>query len=136
MKDIRFNEDDGILVIGSGVFFYFQEGEVRDLFLALAKNFPDGEIFFDGQTKLATKVSNRLVRKTGIKDAVMSFYVNSPDLFSSWSPALTVINAEPFCRGIKRDKRWKLSTKIRMYFLDRFKMARFWQLLFAKTPPA
>jgi O-methyltransferase involved in polyketide biosynthesis len=135
-NDIRFNEKDGIFFIGSGIFFYFQEAVVRDLFLAMAKRFPGGEIFFDCQTRLATRISNRMVGKTGNSDALMSFYINSPKLFASWSPSLILKDTVPFGKGIKKDKRWKLSSRLSLFFLDLLKMASFYHLAFPGTFPA
>jgi O-methyltransferase involved in polyketide biosynthesis len=133
IKDIRFNAKDGILFIASGVFFYFKENMVQELFVTLAKNFPDGELYFDGETKTALKVSNRMVKKSGNKDAMMYFYINNPGIFTSWSPLLNLKSSESFLKNIKMDKRWKKSTKMKMIFCDLLKMASFYHIKFNRN---
>ncbi|MDR2342106.1 MAG: class I SAM-dependent methyltransferase, partial [Campylobacteraceae bacterium] len=125
-KDIRFNVKDGILFIAGGVFFYFMEDKIRELFIALAENFPNGELYFDGQTKTALKISNKMVKKSGNKEALMYFYINDPKIFTSWSPLLHLKSTMPYFKNIKRDKRWKISTKINMMFCDLLKMVSFY----------
>ncbi|MDR1557212.1 MAG: hypothetical protein LBS88_09320, partial [Tannerellaceae bacterium] len=130
IKDIRFNTKDGILFIAGGVFFYFKENKVQELFVTLAKNFPDGELYFDGQTKMALKISNSMVKKSGNNAAMMYFYVNNPKIFASWSPLLHFKSVDPFLKNIKRNRRWKISTIMNMMLCDLFKMANFHHLKF------
>ncbi|MDR2790493.1 MAG: class I SAM-dependent methyltransferase [Campylobacteraceae bacterium] len=129
-KEIDFHKDRGILFVGGGVFYFFEEEKVRELFVKLAENFPDGELYFDAQTKTALKISNKMVSRSGNKEAVMHFYINDPKIFASWSPLLHLKSAEPYFKRIKRDKRWKISTKINMVFCDLFKMVSFYHFRF------
>jgi O-methyltransferase involved in polyketide biosynthesis len=129
-KVVRFHAEDGILFVAGGVFYYFTEDKVRELFVTMAKKFPAGELYFDGQTKTALKVSNRMVRKSGNKGAMMYFYINNPKIFTSWSPLLRLKSVEPYFKNIKRDKRWKISTKMNMTFCDLLRMVSFYHLRF------
>jgi O-methyltransferase involved in polyketide biosynthesis len=131
-KDIRFNVEDGILFVSGGVFHYFTEDRVQELFITMAKNFPAGELYFDGQTKTALRISNRMVRKSGNKDAIMYFYINNPKVFASWSLSLHLKSAEPYFKDIKRDRRWKISTRVNMMFCDVLKMVSFYHLKFER----
>jgi O-methyltransferase involved in polyketide biosynthesis len=129
-KDVCFNAKDSILFTAGGVFFYFMEAELQKLFVALAKHFPAGELYFDGQTKTALKISNRIVKKTGNKEAIMHFYINNPKIFASWSPLLHLKAVEPYFKDIKRDRRWKISTIINMMFCDLLGMVNFYHIKF------
>jgi O-methyltransferase involved in polyketide biosynthesis len=129
--DIRFNAEDGILFVAGGVFYFFTEDRVRELFITLAKNFPSGELYFDGQTGAALKISNRMVRKSGNKGAMMYFYINHPEIFPSWSPSIQIKAVEPCFKNIKRDRRWKISTGMKMTFSDLLGMVNFYHLKFA-----
>ncbi|MDR0579798.1 MAG: class I SAM-dependent methyltransferase [Campylobacteraceae bacterium] len=129
-KDICFDAKDGILFIAGGVFFFFAEDKIKELLITLAENFPNGELYFDGQTKMALKISNKMVKKTGNKEALMYFYINNPKIFASWSPLLYLKSTEPYFKNIKRDKRWKISTKINMIFCDLLKMVSFYHIKF------
>jgi O-methyltransferase involved in polyketide biosynthesis len=131
-QDIIFKQKNGILFIAGGVFLYFQEDQIRDLFVTLSKNFPEGELYFDGQTKTALKISNQMVKKTGNQEAMMHFYINNPQIFTSWSPSLHLKSAKPYFKNIKRNRHWKISTKINMAFCDLFHMVSFFHLKFKK----
>jgi O-methyltransferase involved in polyketide biosynthesis len=128
--DIRSGGKDGILLVAGGVFYYFTEDRVRELFVAMAKKFPSGELYFDGETKAALKISNRMVRKSGNTGAMMYFYINNPKIFTSWSPLLHLKSVEPFFKDIKRDRRWKISTKMNMTICDLLRMVSFYHLKF------
>jgi O-methyltransferase involved in polyketide biosynthesis len=129
-KNIRFNAKDGILFVAGGVFYYFTDNKVKELFITLAENFPDGELYFDGQTKMALKVSNRMVKKSGNKDAMMYFYVNNPKIFNLWSPLLHLKSVKPYFKNIKREKSWALSIKMNMAIVDLFGMVNFFHIKF------
>jgi O-methyltransferase involved in polyketide biosynthesis len=134
IRDIRFNTKDGILFVAGGVFFYFKENQVRELFVTLAENFPAGEIYFDGETKTALKISNRMVKKSGNNDAMMYFYINNPKIFASWSPLLTLKSVDSILKNTKMDKRWKRSTRMTMIFCVLFRMASFYHIKFNDAP--
>jgi hypothetical protein len=72
-----------------------------------------------------------MVKKSGNKKALMHFYINNPKIFASWSPLLHLKSAEPYFKNIKRDSRWKISTKINMMFCDLLKMVSFYHIEFA-----
>jgi hypothetical protein len=74
-----------------------------------------------------------MVKKSGNNAAMMSFYVNNPQIFASWSPLLHFKSVDPFLKNIKRDRRWKISTMINMMFCDLLKMASFYHLKFEGT---
>jgi O-methyltransferase involved in polyketide biosynthesis len=130
IKDVRFDRKEGVLFVSGGVFHYFTANRVKELFITLAKNFPAGELYFDGQTKTALTVSNRMVRKSGNKSAMMYFYINSPKLFTSWSSLLQIKSVDPYFKHIARDRRWKISTRMNMMFCDLLKMVSFYHLKF------
>jgi O-methyltransferase involved in polyketide biosynthesis len=132
VKDIRFNVKDGILFVAGGIFCYFMENNVQNLFITLAEKFPDGEIYFDGETKTALKISNRMIKKSGHKEANLHFYINNQKIFTSWSPLIYLQSVDPCFKNIKRDKRWKISTRMNMTLCDLLKMVSFYHLKFKK----
>ena len=50
-KDVTYSED-GVFMIAGGALGWFNESEVKQFFLMLADNFPDGEIVFDAMSRL------------------------------------------------------------------------------------
>ncbi|MBN1615282.1 MAG: class I SAM-dependent methyltransferase [Deltaproteobacteria bacterium] len=59
---------DGILFVASGVFYYFQEEDIKGFFKILADEFPGGEIVFDACSPLGVKAANQMVVKSAGMD--------------------------------------------------------------------
>jgi O-methyltransferase involved in polyketide biosynthesis len=122
---IKFDPGKGILFIAAGVFYYFKEHEIKQLFCTIGERFPNGIMVFDAESKAAVKKSNSMVRKSGNKGAQMFFYVNNPDKFEQWSKKIKLIDVLPFFKSIQKNKKWKLSTRIFMVLCDVLKMTKF-----------
>ncbi|MFD0770091.1 class I SAM-dependent methyltransferase [Bacillus sp. CGMCC 1.60114] len=128
--DIKFNENDGILFVSAGVFYYFQENQLKEMFSAMAQRFPGGELYFDAESKFALGLSNRTVKKSGNKGAMMYFYVNNPKSMEKWSSKIKVLNCESFFKGIPTKKQWESSTRVMVRIVDLIKMLKFVHLRF------
>jgi O-methyltransferase involved in polyketide biosynthesis len=122
---IKFSPAEGILLFAAGVFYYFKENELKELFSAMAEYFPNGKLAFDAESKAAVQKSNRMVRKTGNRGATMYFSVNKPTVFEQWSSKIKVQNVLPFFHSIPKDKKWKFSTRALMTILDAAKMMKY-----------
>lgn len=129
-EDVIFNVEDGILFISAGVFYYFQESELREMFGKMAARFPGGELFFDAESKFAVKISNRTVEKTGNKGAKMYFYVNNAKVLESWSPSIKVVSSEGYFKGIPVSKEWESGTRLMVRLVNLIKMLKFVHLRF------
>jgi O-methyltransferase involved in polyketide biosynthesis len=114
--------DGGVLVLAGGLFYYFRENQVRDLVCRIVERFPSGEIFFDAQSRAAVRVSNRMVRKTGNEGSEMYFFVNDARKLKSWSPGIREVECVPFFDGMWKERRFKLSSRVNMWGLDKLKM--------------
>jgi O-methyltransferase involved in polyketide biosynthesis len=114
--------DGNVFILAGGLFYYFQETQVRELIARVAEHFPHGEIFFDAQSRTAVKISNRMVRKTGNKSAEMYFFVNDAQKLKDCSPGIRKVESVSFFRDLRKEKRFKLSTRINMWGLDKMKM--------------
>ena len=55
--------DKNVLFIAAGVFYYFEEAEIKDFFIRLADNFPGGEIFFDVSSPYGIRRANEMIIK-------------------------------------------------------------------------
>ena len=113
---------DSVFILAGGLFYYFWEEQVRELVCRLAEHFTKGEIVFDAQSKTAVRISNRMVRKTGNKDAEMHFFVNDAQKLKSWSPQIRKVESVAFFGGLWKESRFKLFTKVNMWGLDALKM--------------
>ncbi|WP_342043058.1 class I SAM-dependent methyltransferase [Bacillus sp. OTU2372] len=128
--DVIFNKEDSILFISAGVFYYFQESQLKEMFQHMASRFPGGELFFDAESKFAVNISNRIVEKTGNKGAKMYFYVNNPRILESWSPNIKLISTESYFKGIPVSKQWESGTRLMVRLVDLIKMLKFVHLRF------
>jgi O-methyltransferase involved in polyketide biosynthesis len=61
LKEITVSED--VLFIAAGVFYYFEEEDIKGFLNKLANKFPGGEILFDVCSPLGVKAANRMVVK-------------------------------------------------------------------------
>ena len=115
-----------------GVFYYFQENQLREVFQEMALRFQGGELFFDAESKLMLRTSNRTVEKTGNKGTKMYFYVNNPKVLEGWSTRIKVLSSEPYFKGMPTNKLWESGTQLMMKVLDLFKLMKFVHLRLKK----
>ena len=54
---------DNVLFIAAGVFYYFEEEEIKGFFKKSADRFPGGEILFDVCSPYGVKTANQMVIK-------------------------------------------------------------------------
>lgn len=130
--DVIFNEEDGILFISAGVFYYFKESQLKGIFQEMALHFPSGELYFDAESKFALKTSNRTVEKAGNKGAKMYFYVNNPKVLEDWSSKIKVISCQSYFKGIRINKKWESGTRVMVRAVDLLKMMKFVHLRFER----
>jgi O-methyltransferase involved in polyketide biosynthesis len=116
--------DGSVFILAGGLFYYFEEKQVRELLCRTAEHFQTGEIFFDAQSKTAVKISNRMVRKAGNKGSEMKFWVKDAQELKTWSPRVVVVESVPFFDKAKRERRVKLSTWVIMRGFDALKMGQ------------
>ncbi|MDR2296674.1 MAG: class I SAM-dependent methyltransferase [Clostridiales Family XIII bacterium] len=114
--------DGTVFILAGGLFYYFEESQLRELFSRVAEHFPRGELFFDAQSKTAVKISNRMVRKTGNKGSEMRFYVNDAQKLKNWSPKISAVESVPFFGALRKEGRFKPATRLNMWGLDKLKM--------------
>ena len=59
---------DSVLFLAAGVFYYFNEIEIKKFFVRLAEIFPTGELIFDSASPLGVRISNKKVLGAGGMD--------------------------------------------------------------------
>jgi O-methyltransferase involved in polyketide biosynthesis len=116
--------DGSVFILAGGLFYYFEETQVREVICRMAEHFKTGEVFFDAQSKTAVKISNRRVRKAGNKGSEMKFWVKDAQKLKTWSPEIRKIESVPFFGEAKKERRVKLSTWVAMQAFDTLKMGQ------------
>lgn len=102
MDEVPFQQENGILLIAAGLFYFFREHELRPLFRRMAETFPGGELVFDANSSKALQISNEKMKKSGTGSANMHFSVDDPTLFEQWSSQIRVVSTHPRFHNIPR----------------------------------
>jgi len=89
---------DGVFVVASGLLCYFEEPQVRDLIVRLARAFPGGGMVLDTFSPLGMRVSNRrILRDSGMDaGAVLRWCIRRPREIQHWDDEIRVVS----CRGL------------------------------------
>jgi O-methyltransferase involved in polyketide biosynthesis len=94
---------DGILFIAAGVFYYFDENQMKDFFILITNHFSSCEIFFDLASPLGVKVANKKVIKDGGMDetAILKWGIKSAKLIEKWDKRIQLVKEFPMFKGMK-----------------------------------
>jgi O-methyltransferase involved in polyketide biosynthesis len=95
---------DGILFIAAGVFYYFEENEIKKFFIKLADVFSEGEIIFDASSPLGVRVANKKIIKGGGMDesAVLKWGLETARTIQQWDNRIILVNEYRIFKNIKR----------------------------------
>lgn len=113
------------LITARGVFEYFEVDEIVNLLINISKEIPHAEIVFDTPNSKAIGYTNRYVKKTGNKDALIKFYIDDDIEFSNRINA-ELISSETFFTETRKiiKKGLNLYTKIAMRMVDSKRMGK------------
>jgi len=118
IKDV----ENGVFIVSCGVLAYFEESQIKRLFLSLADNFPGGEVVFDASTKLGNIFSNWGLRRTRMKQATIKWALKDASKLTKWDKRITVIDQFPYFNGIPRDPEWGVQITRPMDFIERSRL--------------
>lgn len=123
---INFTQENGLFCFAGGLFHYFPENNVADLFHAMAAKFPGGEIFFDMPSKLGIRIVKRRFQTCGIQGVNIHFGLGNPEKqIHKWSDRLNILEWFPLFARITREKRWKWRTRVMMQLNDWLNVSKF-----------
>lgn len=107
------------MLIVSGVWQYFHEGEILGMIARLKEAFPKGELVFDATSTKGLKFTNRYVSKTGNTDAIMYFGVDDPPAFAK-KAGCELLECPGFYEdALKLGKKLGLRSRIYMRFAEK-----------------
>lgn len=112
------------LLIVSGVFQYFHEGDILKFIWDVKNRFSNVELIFDATNKFGIRYTNFYVKRTGNSNAMMHFYVEDAVEFAKKVKS-RLIEVRPFYTDARKILNGKvgLYTKISMMIADRQKNA-------------
>ena len=113
---------EGILFIAAGVFYYFNEEEIKNFFTALSHNFDECEIFFDAASPTGVKIANKKVIEAGgmASSAILKWGIKSAGQIESWDHGIKLIKKYPMFKGMK--KGFPLKMKYGLWLSDVLKI--------------
>lgn len=100
---------DSIMFIAAGVFYYFEENDIKNFFIKLADIFPDSEVVFDACSPLGVRVANKKVIQSGGMDesAVLKWGVESARKIQQWDSRFILVDEYQIFRNMKRSLSFK-----------------------------
>jgi O-methyltransferase involved in polyketide biosynthesis len=116
LKEIRVT--DKVLFIAAGVFYYFDEQEIKDFLLRLADSFPGSQVFFDACSPRGIWAANEMViRNTGLDEkSFLKWGLKNPGKIATWDSRLRIKATYLFFKS--RNNRMALGTRIVGYVSD------------------
>lgn len=109
-------------MLASGLFQYFHEEDVLKFIKDIKSQFPEGELIFDAVSETGLKYSNRFIKRTGNKDALMHFYVNDATAFADKTDTALLAEKVFFSDALQMPgKKLKWSTRLFMRITDKKK---------------
>ncbi len=108
------------LIIASGVFQYFHNADVLGFIADAKEAFSDAELVFDATNTKGLEYTNRYVRKTGNKSALMHCAIDDPEAFAR-EAGCELIEVRPFYADARLILKGKvgLYAKVAMAITDR-----------------
>jgi len=113
---------DHVLFMAAGLFYYFEEGQIKDFLHRLADRFPGSEVIFDATSPIGLGMANKMVlRKAGMDERLLlQWGLKVAETIASWDSRLKILDEEVFFKNAKQGK--PLLTKIALWLSDRLKM--------------
>ena len=114
--------DENVLFIAAGVFYYFEEAEIKDFLIRIADNFPGSEIFFDVSSPYGIKRANKMIIKNSGLDegSFLKWELKSTKDILSWDERFKLLKTYDYYRG--RHHHLSLQSKIIGFISDLFRI--------------
>jgi len=114
--------DDNVLFVSAGVFYYFEEEQIKSFLKRIVQMFPGSEIIFDAASPFGVKMANKMVLKKGGMDerSFLKWGIKNAKDLESWDERIIVLSAKPFFKNIQT--RVKLKSRIQLFFSDMTKI--------------
>jgi hypothetical protein len=108
----------------SGLFYYFKKSDIIELIKNLS-SIPSSQLVFDAVNKFGMSRMAKYMKQLNHEDAKMYFYVNDAnELAKEISDKAFVTEERDYYSRLSNKKGMKLSTRISMYFSDKFHMVK------------
>jgi O-methyltransferase involved in polyketide biosynthesis len=101
--------EDAIMFVAAGILYYFEEHQIRNFFLKLARIFPASEIIFDAASPLGVRVANKKVIEAGGMDehSILRWGIESVKDIKCWDGKITILDHYPMFKHMKNGMSFK-----------------------------
>ena len=124
IDEVNQNAKTPVLIVASGLFYYFKEEQVID-FIQHLQAFDDVQLVFDAVSSAGIKGTKHYMRKMKKQDAQMFFWVDSATEFANKiSKNTTVLEERKYYSLVNYKINMKTSTEFKMRFSDLFNMVK------------
>ena len=113
---------DNILFISAGVFYYFEEDQVRCFFQSVSDLFPGCEMVFDATTPIGIKMANKMVIKNAGLDerSYLKWGLKKASDLQKWDNRIKIIKQQSLFKNLRTTLRFQ--TRLIFFVSDLFKM--------------
>jgi O-methyltransferase involved in polyketide biosynthesis len=94
---------ENVLFIAAGVFYYFEEGQIRDFILRLINKYPGSEMLFDVCSPIGVRVANKkVVENSGLDERSHLIWglENKKDILT-WDQKIKIIGTYYYFRTLR-----------------------------------
>jgi O-methyltransferase involved in polyketide biosynthesis len=94
----------GLLIIAAGVFYYFDQKQIKEFFISLAGRFSACELFFDAASPLGVRVANEQVIQSGgmHETTILKWGIKSAKVIEKWDQRIHLEKEFPMFKGMKK----------------------------------
>lgn len=102
---------DGVLFVSAGVFYYFEESDIKAFFIRLADRFPGCEVAFDVSSPAGVKVANkRVIESAGLDErSYLKWGLKNTAVLTSWDRRFTLLEKRFYFKHKGLDKHIKFA---------------------------
>lgn len=128
----QINVQDGILFMAAGVFYYFEESELKRMLGRVAAVFPGAELVFDASSPVGLKAANeQLIKRVGLDErSFLKWAIWKADEMRGWGINIEFLREYPMYKGMK--KGLTLKNKLMTTVADHYKMMYIIHMKFGK----
>ena len=117
-------KEKSVCFTASGLFYYFKKSDIIELIKNLS-TVPNSQLIFDAVNKFGMSRMTKYMKQLNHEDAKMYFYVNNAnELAKEISDKAFVTEERDYYSRLFNKKGMKLSTRISIYFSDKFHMVK------------
>ncbi len=108
----KLSKNDNLFFVAAGVFYYFDETQIRDFFIKIADRFNESEMMFDMASVRGMRIANKKVIDAGgfDKSSFLKWGLDNIKDIEKWDSRIKVIEHYQMFKNMKQGIDWELKT--------------------------